>query len=143
MMECIFLKVLSGLWLFVVVVLLFIVFCLKLVIVQCKVGVIGSFLVFNVCDEVGGVVMFEVWFKEIIEELDWYNQVNLDCLVVLFVVNQIVCRINEWLEWDLEICVCWKVFIWIMFMGVCVDVNEVVYLCGGIVLYDVINNIYV
>lgn len=33
--------------------------------------------------------------------------------------------------------------IWIILFGVCKEVNEVVYFCGGIIFYDIINNIFV
>ncbi|MBO9422159.1 nitronate monooxygenase [Labrenzia sp. R4_2] len=135
-------KALQNLRLPVVAAPLFIVSCPKLVIAQCKTGVIGSFPALNARDEDGGPVMLEAWLKEITEELDRHNQANPDNPAAPFAVNQIVRKTNERLERDMEICVRWKVPIWITSMGARVDVNEAAHSCGGIALHDVINNTY-
>lgn len=121
---------------------LFIVSCPKLVIAQCKAGIVGSFPALNARDEPGGPVVLEAWLKEITEELDRHNQENPDRPAAPFAVNQIVHRSNERLERDVEICTRWKVPVWITSMGARVEVNEAAHSCGGIALHDVINNTY-
>lgn len=135
-------KALQNLRLPAVAAPLFIVSCPKLVIAQCKAGLIGSFPALNARDEPGGPVVLESWLKEITEELDRHNQANPDKPAAPFAVNQIVHRSNERLERDVEICARWKVPIWITSMGARVDVNEAAHFCGGIALHDVVNNTY-
>ena len=43
---------------------------------------------------------------------------------------------------DIEICVKWKVPIWITSLGARPEVNEAAHSCGGIVLHDIINNTF-
>ncbi|MEP3430626.1 MAG: nitronate monooxygenase family protein [Roseibium sp.] len=135
-------KVLQNLRLPAIAAPLFIVSCPKLVIAQCKAGVIGSFPALNARDEPDGPVMLEEWLKEITEELDRHNQANPDRPAAPFAVNQIVHRSNDRLERDVEICARWKVPIWITSMGARPEVNEAAHSCGGIALHDVINNTY-
>ncbi|MEP3047064.1 MAG: nitronate monooxygenase family protein [Roseibium sp.] len=135
-------KALQNLRLPAVAAPLFIVSCPKLVIAQCKAGVIGSFPALNARDEAGGPVMLEEWLKEITEELDRHNQANPDTPAAPFAVNQIVHRSNDRLERDVEICARWKVPVWITSMGARPEVNEAAHSCGGIALHDVINNTY-
>lgn len=132
----------QGLRLPVVAAPLFIASCPRLVIAQCKAGVIGSFPALNARDEPGGKVALNLWLQEITEELDRHNQANPDRPAAPFAVNQIVRKTNERLERDLEICARWKVPIWITSMGARVDVNEAAHSCGGIALHDVINNTF-
>lgn len=132
--------ILKGkLCIFVIGVLFFIIFNLDLVIVQCKVGIVGFFLFLNVCL----VSQFDEWFDQIIFELDSYNCVNLDKLAVFFVVNQIVYCFNNWFEEDMVFCEKYKVLVVICFLGVQEVVYKVVDNWGGIMLYDVINQCFV
>ena len=57
---------------------LFIISVPKLVIAQCKTGIIGSFPALNARDNGNTEPLLEKWLKEITEELDKYNQKNPD-----------------------------------------------------------------
>ena len=114
----------------------------ELVIAQCKAGVIGSFPSLNAREKDGEPPLLEAWLKRITEELDAHNQANPDNPAAPFAVNQIVHRSNDRIERDVEICARWKVPVWITSMGAREDVNEAAHGCGGVVLHDVINNLY-
>ncbi|MEM6943114.1 MAG: nitronate monooxygenase family protein [Pseudomonadota bacterium] len=131
---------LRGLSLPVIGAPLFIVSNPKLVIAQCKAGIVGSFPALNAREKPGEPVMLEAWLKEITEALDAHNQANPDTPAAPFAVNQIVHRSNVRLERDIEICHRWKVPIWITSLGARVEVNEAAHACGGITLHDIINN---
>ncbi|MDP2496240.1 nitronate monooxygenase family protein [Shimia thalassica] len=133
-------KALQGLRIPAVASPLFIISVPALVIAQCKAGVIGSFPALNAREAEGESPLLDAWLKEITEELDRHNQENPDKPAAPFAVNQIVHRSNTRLERDLEICVNWKVPIWITSLGARVEVNEAAHSCGGIALHDVINN---
>lgn len=117
---------------------LFIISVPELVIAQCKAGVVGSFPSLNA----RGEGEFERWLIHITEELDAYNQANPDKPAAPFAVNQIVHHSNPRLEEDLALCVKYKVPIIITSLGARVDVNEAVHAYGGIVLHDIINNMF-
>ena len=119
---------------------LFIISNPDLVIAQCKAGVVGSFPALNAREAEGEPPLLDRWLKKITEELDRYNQANPDAPAAPFAVNQIVHRSNARLERDIEICVKWKVPIWITSLGARVEVNEAAHSCGGIALHDIINN---
>ena len=119
---------------------LFIISNPDLVIAQCKAGVVGSFPALNAREAEGEPPLLDSWLKKITEELDRYNQANPDAPAAPFAVNQIVHRSNARLERDIEICVKWKVPIWITSLGARVEVNEAAHSCGGIALHDIINN---
>jgi nitronate monooxygenase len=121
---------------------LFIISVPELVIAQCKAGIVGSFPALNAREAAGEPPLLEAWLTQINEELDKHNQENPDNPAAPFAVNQIVHRSNERLERDLEICAKWKVPIWITSLGARVEVNEAAHSCGGIVLHDVINNMF-
>ncbi|MEM9030870.1 MAG: nitronate monooxygenase family protein, partial [Pseudomonadota bacterium] len=72
--------------------------------------------------------------------LDRYNQANPDTPAAPFAVNQIVHRSNVRLERDIEICMKWKVPIWITSLGARTEVNQAAHACGGITLHDIIND---
>ena len=121
---------------------LFIISVPELVIAQCKAGIVGSFPALNAREAEGDPPLLESWLKQINEELDKHNQQNPDSPAAPFAVNQIVHRSNTRLERDLEICTKWKVPIWITSLGARVEVNEAAHSCGGIVLHDIINNMF-
>lgn len=131
---------LSGLRLPAVAAPLFVISNPDLVIAQCKAGVIGSFPALNARQKAGEPNMLEFWLNRIINELDRYNQANPDTPAAPFAVNQIVHRSNGRLEKDVEICVKWKVPVWITSLGARIEVNDAAHSCGGVVLHDVINN---
>ena len=121
---------------------LFIVSNPALVVACCKAGIVGSFPALNAREKDGEPVMLETWLREINEELDRHNQANPDRPAAPFAVNQIVHRSNVRLERDIEICVKWKVPIWITSLGARVEVNEAAHAAGGIALHDIINNTF-
>lgn len=133
-------SVLQGLRLPLIAAPLFLISVPKLVIAQCKAGIIGSFPALNAREDAGAPPLLDTWLTKIREELDRHNQANPDHPAAPFAVNQIVHRSNARLERDLEICVRHEVPIWITSLGARVDVNDAAHSCGGVVLHDVINN---
>ena len=121
---------------------LFIVSNPKLVVAQCKAGIVGAFPALNAREREGEPILLEAWLKEITEELDRHNQANPDKPAAPYAVNQIVHRSNIRLERDIEICMKWKVPIWITSLGARVEVNEAAHACGGITLHDIISNAF-
>ncbi|HYC02106.1 MAG TPA: nitronate monooxygenase family protein [Azospirillaceae bacterium] len=109
-----------------------------LVIAQCKAGIVGSFPALNARP----AEVLEQWLVRIQEELDAHNQKNPDSPAAPFAVNQIVHKSNDRLQHDLELCVKHKVPIIITSLGAREDVNQAVHSYGGIVLHDVINNMF-
>ncbi|MEK4031228.1 nitronate monooxygenase family protein [Pseudobacillus sp. FSL P4-0506] len=117
---------------------LFIISNPKLVIEQCKAGIIGSMPALNARP----VSQLDEWLAEITEELDSYNARNPDRLAAPFAINQNVHKTNQRLEKDMEICEKYKVPIIITSLGAREDVNDAVHSYGGVVLHDVINNTF-
>lgn len=133
-------KALRGLRIPLIASPLFIISVPKLVIAQCKAGIIGSFPALNAREGEGEHPLLDTWLTEIKEELDRHNQENPDNPAAPYAVNQIVHRSNTRLDRDLEICVKHEVPIWITSLGARVEVNEAAHSCGGIVMHDIINN---
>ena len=115
---------------------LFIISNPDLVIAQCKAGIVGSFPALNARPE----PVLEEWLKRITEELDRHNQENPESPAAPFAVNQIVHGSNPRLEYDVEMCVKYKVPIMITSLGAKEWVNEAAHSYGGITLHDIINN---
>lgn len=134
--------ILQGLRIPAVAAPMFIVSTPKLVIAQCKAGIVGSFPALNAREGEGEPIMLERWLSEITEALDRHNQANPDRPAAPFAVNQIVHRTNQRLERDIEICHRWRVPIWITSLGARPEVNEAAHYCGGIALHDIINDTY-
>lgn len=111
-----------------------------LVIAQCKAGIVGAFPALNARETAGEPVMLEAWLKHITEELDRHNQANPDRPAAPYAVNQIVHRSNARLERDIDICLKWKVPVWITSLGARVEVNDAAHAAGGIALHDVITD---
>ena len=108
----------------------------KLVIEQCKAGVVGSMPALNARP----AAQLEDWLAEITETLAAYNAAKPDKPAAPFAINQIVHKSNDRLEHDLALCVKYKVPVIITSLGARTDVNEAVHSYGGVVLHDVINN---
>jgi len=102
----------------------------SLVIAQCRAGIVGAFPSLNA--RPSGTL--ESWLQEIEEALTETD--------APFAVNLIVHRTNARLEEDLALCVKYKVPIVITSLGAREDVNRAIHSYGGIVLHDVINNIF-
>lgn len=108
----------------------------KMVVAQCKAGIVGSFPSLNA----RGDSPFESWLIEINEALDQYNSENPDKPAAPYAVNLIVHRTNARLEEDLALCVKYKVPVVITSLGAREDVNEAIHSYGGIVFHDIIDN---
>jgi nitronate monooxygenase len=119
---------------------MFIVSVPDLVIAQCKAGVVGSFPSLNArpAEEL------DKWLNRIREELAQHDAAasNPAGLSAPFAVNLIVHKSNDRLVHDLELCVRHQVPIVITSLGAREDVNRAVHSYGGIVLHDVINNVF-
>ena len=116
---------------------LFIISNPKLVIAQCKAGVLGSFPALNARPQ----EILDDWLAEITEELESFKSQNSNIPVAPFAVNQIVHKSNDVrLDKDMEMCIKYKVPVVITSLGARPEVNEAIHSYGGIVLHDVINN---
>jgi nitronate monooxygenase len=115
---------------------LFIISNPKLVIEQCKAGVVGSMPALNARP----AEMLDEWLAEITDTLAAYNQANPDRPAAPFAINQIVHKSNDRLEHDMQVCAKYKVPIIITSLGAREDVNQAVHAWGGVVLHDIINN---
>ena len=129
-------EILSGLRIPVIAAPLFIISNPKLVIAQCKAGIVGSMPALNARPK----EQLEVELKMITEELDRYNDKNPDFPAAPFAINQIVHKSNERLMYDVELCMKYKVPITITSLGARVEVNDAMHSVGGIILHDIINN---
>lgn len=117
---------------------LFIISNPKLVIEQCKAGVIGSMPALNARP----AEQLEDWLAEITETLAAYNKANPERPAAPFAINQIVHKSNDRLDHDMAVCEKYKVPIIITSLGAREDVNTAVKAWGGITLHDVINNVF-
>ena len=117
---------------------LFIISNPKLVIAQCKAGVVGSMPALNARP----ASQLDEWLAEITEALAAHDQANPDNKAAPFAINQIVHRSNDRLEHDLQLCAKYKVPIIITSLGAREDVNQAVHGWGGVVMHDVINNVF-
>ena len=117
---------------------LFIISNPKLVIEQCKAGVVGSMPSLNARP----AEQLDEWLAEITETLAAYNKANPDRPAAPFAINQIVHKSNDRLEHDMAVCAKYKVPIIITSLGARTDVNDAVHAWGGVVLHDIINNFF-
>ena len=115
---------------------LFIISNPKLVIAQCKAGVVGSMPALNARP----AEQLEDWIIEITEALEAHNRAHPDKPAAPYAINQIVHKSNDRLEHDMAMCVKYKVPIIITSLGAREDVNAAAHSYGGIVLHDIINN---
>lgn len=115
---------------------MFIISSPKLVIEQCKAGIVGSMPALNARP----ASMLDEWLAEITEALASYNAKNPDRPAAPFAINQIVHRSNTRLEQDMEMCVKYKVPIIITSLGAREEINIAAHSYGGTVFHDVINN---
>jgi nitronate monooxygenase len=129
-------SILEGLRIPVIASPLFIISNPKLVIEQCKAGVVGSMPALNARP----ASLLDDWLAEITEELASYNARNPARPAAPFAINQIVHKSNDRLEHDMELCAKYKVPIIITSLGAREDINAAAHSYGGIVLHDVINN---
>jgi NAD(P)H-dependent flavin oxidoreductase YrpB (nitropropane dioxygenase family) len=111
---------------------LFIISNPKLVIEQCKAGIVGAMPALNARP----AEQLDEWLAEITETLAAWNRDNPDRPAAPFAINQIVHKSNERLEHDMQVCAKYKVPIVITSLGAREDVNQAVHAWGGIVLRD-------
>ena len=101
----------------------------KLVIEQCKAGIVGSFPALNARP------------KEALD--DWLSEIETALAAhpdaAPYAVNQIVHKSNDRLDHDLEVCIRHKVPVTITSLRAPNDVIPRIHAYGGIVLHDVIN----
>ena len=117
---------------------LFIISNPKLVIEQCKAGVVGSMPALNARP----AEQLDDWLAEITETLAAYDKANPDKPAAPFAINQIVHKSNDRLDHDLQMCAKYKVPIIITSLGARTDLNDAVHAWGGVVLHDIINNFF-
>jgi nitronate monooxygenase len=115
---------------------LFIISNPKLVIEQCKAGVVGAMPALNARP----ASQLDEWLAEITETLAAYNKANPGKPAAPFAINQIVHKSNDRLDHDMEMCVKYKVPIYITSLGAREDINAAAHSYGGVVLHDIINN---
>ena len=117
---------------------MFIISTPELVIAQCKAGVVGSMPSLNARP----AAQLDDWLAEITETLAAYNQANPDHPAAPFAINQIVHKSNDRLEHDMQLCAKYKVPIIITSLGAREDVNQAIHGWGGVVMHDVISNVF-
>ncbi len=117
---------------------LFIISNPKLVIAQCKAGIVGSMPALNARP----ASQLDEWLAEITEALAAHDRDHPDQPAAPFAINQIVHKSNDRLEHDLGLCAKYKVPIVITSLGAREDVNQAVHSWGGVVMHDIINNFF-
>jgi len=108
----------------------------KLVIAQCIAGVVGAMPALNARP----ASQLDEWLAEITETLAAHDRAHPDRPAAPFAMNQIVHKSNERLESDMELCVKYRVPIYITSLGAREDVYAAAHSYGAVVLHDVINN---
>jgi nitronate monooxygenase len=114
---------------------LFIVSTPRLVLAQCKAGIVGAFPALNARP----VAQLDEWLAQLNEELGAFQRANPQAKVAPYAVNQIVHASNNRLEQDVALCVKHKAPIVITSLRPPAEVVAAVHSYGGIVFHDVIN----
>src|SRR3954471_21963184 len=117
---------------------LFIISNPKLVIEQCKAGIIGAMPALNARP----ASQLDEWLAEITETLAAYDKANPGKPAAPFAINQIVHKSNDRLEHDMEMVVKYKVPVVITSLGARTDVNDAIHGYGGVVMHDIINDFF-
>lgn len=107
----------------------------RLVIEQCKAGIVGSFPALNARPK----EMLDAWLTEIETALGAHRQAHPEALPAPYAVNQIAHKSNDRLAHDLEVCIRHKVPITITSLRAPNEVIPAIQAYGGIVLHDVIS----
>jgi len=107
----------------------------RLVIEQCKAGIVGSMPALNARPS----SQLDEWLAEITETLAAHDRAHPDKPAAPFAINQIVHKSNARLDEDMALCVKYKVPLIITSLGARPDINEAAHSYGGMVLHDVIN----
>jgi nitronate monooxygenase len=114
---------------------LFIVSNPRLVIEQCKAGVVGAFPALNARP----APVLEEWLVQITQELAAFKKENPGRRVAPFAVNQIVHASNDRLASDVELCLKYRVPIQITSLRAPDEVVQAAHSYGGLVYHDVTN----
>jgi nitronate monooxygenase len=117
---------------------LFIISTPKLVIAQCKAGIIGSMPALNARP----ASQLDEWLAEVTEALAAHDRAHPERPAAPFAINQIVHKSNDRLEQDMALCVKYKVPVIITSLGARTDINDAAHSYGGVVLHDVINTTF-
>jgi nitronate monooxygenase len=117
---------------------LFIISNPKLVIEQCKAGIVGAMPALNARP----ASQLDEWLHEITETLAAYNRAHPEHRAAPFAINQIVHKSNDRLEHDMAMVAKYKVPVIITSLGARTDVNDAIHGYGGVVLHDIINNTF-
>jgi nitronate monooxygenase len=117
---------------------LFIISNPRMVIEQCKAGIVGSMPALNARP----AAQLDEWLAEITEALAAHDAAHPESPAAPFAINQIVHKSNDRLEHDMQVCAKYKVPIIITSLGAREDVNQAVHAWGGVVLHDVISNVF-
>ena len=117
---------------------LFIISNPKLVIAQCKAGVVGSMPALNARP----AEQLDDWLAEITEALAAHDRAHPERPAAPFAINQIVHKSNDRLDHDMAVCARYKVPIVITSLGARTDVNDAVHAWGGVVMHDIINDFF-
>ena len=108
----------------------------KLVIEQCKAGIVGAFPALNARP----AEQLDVWLTQIKTELAEYRAAHPEIKVAPYAVNQIVHQSNDRLEHDIKVCLKHQVPVWITSLRAPPkEMLDAVHSYGGIVLSDVIS----
>ena len=117
---------------------LFIISNPKLVVEQCKAGIVGAMPSLNARP----ASQLDDWLAEITETLAAHDRAHPDRPAAPFAINQIVHKSNDRLEHDMQVCAKYKVPIVISSLGARTDINDAVHAWGGVVLHDIINDTF-
>ena len=117
---------------------LFIISTPKLVIAQCKAGIVGSMPALNARP----ASQLDEWLAEVTEALAAHDRAHPERPAAPFAINQIVHKSNDRLEQDMALCVKYKVPVIITSLGARTDINDAAHSYGGVVLHDVINTTF-
>jgi nitronate monooxygenase len=115
---------------------LFIISTPRLVIAQCKAGIVGSMPALNARPP----ELLDEWLAEITQALAAHDRAHPQSPAAPYAINQIVHKSNDRLERDMEVCAKYKVPVIITSLGARPEINEAVHNWGGIVLHDVIDD---
>jgi nitronate monooxygenase len=110
----------------------------QLVIEQCKAGIVGSMPALNARP----ASQLDEWLHEIEEALAAHDKAHPERKAAPYAINQIVHKSNDRLDHDMAMCAKYKVPIVITSLGARTDVNEAIHSYGGVVLHDIINNMF-
>ena len=106
-----------------------------LVIAQCKAGIVGAFPALNARPK----ELLDDWLSKITDELAIAKDQDPNAIIAPFAVNQIVHSTNDRLQFDMNLCVKYKVPIVITSLRPPGEVVQAVHSYGGLVFHDVIS----